>query len=209
MIERVGLVDDRTVTFVTEYPFGAFEPTMAHVSAAILNPATIAAHGRELGYSDVATSGTGPYRVVWGARISNWCWSGMTTTGATRGSWRGSSTDPFRTPPRESSPSRQARQTSSRTCLRRTSHGCPQTPEVAVLRKVSIGARGFRFHMKRPPFTDARVRQAISYAIDRQSIVDHLFPGQAVVSTGALTPIMRGYADLGRSRTTQIEPESS
>jgi peptide/nickel transport system substrate-binding protein len=70
-------------------------------------------------------------------------------------------------------------------------------PEIEVLRTVSIGARGFRFHMKREPFTDPRVRQAISAAIDRRAIVENLFPGQAKPSTGALTPIMRGYANLG------------
>ncbi|MFN8061426.1 MAG: ABC transporter substrate-binding protein [Vicinamibacterales bacterium] len=37
-IERVDVVDDRTVRIVTKHFFGAFEPTMAHVSAAIVEP---------------------------------------------------------------------------------------------------------------------------------------------------------------------------
>ena len=63
-IERVDVVDDRTVRIVTKYPFGAFEPTMAHVSAAIVSPATAAQFGKAFGKSAEATAGTGPYRVA-------------------------------------------------------------------------------------------------------------------------------------------------
>jgi peptide/nickel transport system substrate-binding protein len=49
-IERVDVVDDFTVNVVTRYPFGAFEPMMAHVSAAIRSPAK-------------DESGTGPYKL--------------------------------------------------------------------------------------------------------------------------------------------------
>ena len=62
---------------------------------------------------------------------------------------------------------------------------------------LSIGAQQFRFHCKREPFTDPRVRQAIAYAIDRRAIIDNLMPGMVEPSTGPLTPRMRGRADLG------------
>ena len=38
MIDRVEAVDPLTVRIVTKYPFGAFEPTIAHVSSAIVSP---------------------------------------------------------------------------------------------------------------------------------------------------------------------------
>jgi ABC-type transport system substrate-binding protein len=47
------------------------------------------------------------------------------------------------------------------------------------------------------PYDDVRVRQAISYAIDRRAIVENLVSSFARPSTSALTPIMRGYANLG------------
>jgi len=37
MIDRVEVVDPLTVRIVTKYPFGAFEPTIAHVSSAIVS----------------------------------------------------------------------------------------------------------------------------------------------------------------------------
>jgi peptide/nickel transport system substrate-binding protein len=70
-------------------------------------------------------------------------------------------------------------------------------PEVVVAKTVSIGAQQFRFHCRRKPFTDPKVRQAISYAVDRRSIVENLMAGMAEPSTGPLTPRMRGRADLG------------
>lgn len=63
-IDRVEVVDDDTIRIVTKYPFGAFEPMMAHVSAAIVSPKIAAAEGRKFGYSAEATSGTGPYKVA-------------------------------------------------------------------------------------------------------------------------------------------------
>ena len=64
MIDRVEVVDPLTVRFVTKFPFGAFEPTLAHVSSAIVSPAVAAAHGKAFGTPTAAVSGTGPYRVA-------------------------------------------------------------------------------------------------------------------------------------------------
>ena len=64
MIDRVEVVDPLTVRFVTKFPFGAFEPTLAHVSSAIVSPAVAAAHGKAFGTTTAAVSGTGPYRLA-------------------------------------------------------------------------------------------------------------------------------------------------
>jgi ABC-type transport system substrate-binding protein len=69
--------------------------------------------------------------------------------------------------------------------------------DLAITRKVSNGAQQFRFHCQRKPFDDPRVRQAISFAVDRRPIVENLLAGLAIPSTGPLTPIMRGRANLG------------
>jgi peptide/nickel transport system substrate-binding protein len=43
------------------------------------------------------------------------------------------------------------------------------------------------------PTEDARVRQALNYAVDRQAIIDALFDGFASLSTGYVTPGNLGY----------------
>lgn len=51
-------------------------------------------------------------------------------------------------------------------------------------------------NMQRDPFKDVRVRQAIAHAIDRQSIVDYIFLGQAKVADSPLNPNVFGYLDV-------------
>ncbi|HEX6966343.1 MAG TPA: ABC transporter substrate-binding protein [Gemmatimonadaceae bacterium] len=50
----------------------------------------------------------------------------------------------------------------------------------------------------RGPLTDARVRQAINYAVDVKTIVDHLFGGRGRVAAGVIPPSLDG-ADTTRT----------
>ncbi|MDP6373684.1 MAG: ABC transporter substrate-binding protein [Vicinamibacterales bacterium] len=197
MIDHVEVIDDYTVNIVTAYPFGAFEPTMAHVSAAILSPAAAATHGGEFGRSAEATSGTGPYRVV------RWTKDLEIVLERFDDYWG-------EAPPLRRVEYRPIPEAASRVIALEAGDvdvitHIPPTDLVRleaeaaidVHKVVSIGAQQFRFNHARPPFDDPRVVQAISYAIDRRAIVENLMPGLAEVSTGALTPIMRGYAELG------------
>ncbi|MBO0587906.1 ABC transporter substrate-binding protein [Sporosarcina sp. E16_8] len=47
----------------------------------------------------------------------------------------------------------------------------------------------------RPPFDKKEVRQAINYAIDKQSIVDSFFEGRADVAKNPMPPSISGYND--------------
>jgi ABC-type transport system substrate-binding protein len=45
------------------------------------------------------------------------------------------------------------------------------------------------------PFTNRSVRQAINYAIDKESIVENLYKGTAIVAKNGMPPFMLGYND--------------
>jgi ABC-type oligopeptide transport system substrate-binding subunit len=49
------------------------------------------------------------------------------------------------------------------------------------------------FNNEDPPFSDPLVRQAFSYALDKERLVDGLFMGDALVAEGPLPPGMPGY----------------
>jgi peptide/nickel transport system substrate-binding protein len=183
-IERIDVVDDFTVNVVTRYPFGAFEPMMAHVSAAIRSPAT-------------DDSGTGPYKLrswrkdlelvlernedYWGekGKLETIVYRPIPEAASRVIALESGDVDVItQIPPAD---------------LRRLE----TDSEIVVNKTLSIGAQQFRFHCRRKPFTDPRVRQALSYAIDRRSILENLMPGMAEPSTGPLTPRIRGRAELG------------
>ena len=75
------------------------------------------------------------------------------------------------------------------------------TPEVVDLMKKEhpqqlrqepyLGTAFYRFNTKRKPLDDARVRQALSFAVDRQAICDHVFRGYRPAY--AMTPPMGNY----------------
>jgi peptide/nickel transport system substrate-binding protein len=196
-IDRVEVVDDDTVRVITKYPFGAFEPMMAHVSAAIVSPKVASEQGKKFGYSAEATSGTGPYRVAswrkdlelvlernddyWGAKgsLDSIVYRPIPEAASRVIALESGDVDVItQVPPADLS-------------------RIEKDPDLRVVKTLSIGAQQFRFHCRRAPYTDPRVRQAVSYAVDRRTILENLVPGMAEPSTGPLTPRIRGRADLG------------
>lgn len=69
-------------------------------------------------------------------------------------------------------------------------------PKVKFM-KAQYGTSPFNtwFNLKRPPLDDLRVRQALRYAIDSESIAKDLFGGLAQVINSYLPPFMFGYTD--------------
>jgi peptide/nickel transport system substrate-binding protein len=74
-----------------------------------------------------------------------------------------------------------------------------KSPEVVINRKgggEAIGPLGWlAFNLKKKPFDDVRVRQAIAYAIDREFIVKQLHKGLTQVATGPIAPSSPFYSD--------------
>jgi peptide/nickel transport system substrate-binding protein len=48
----------------------------------------------------------------------------------------------------------------------------------------------------RPPYEDKKVRQAVSFAINREEFVQQIFFGEAIVAHGPISPPMTDYYDL-------------
>lgn len=197
MIDRVEAVDPSTVRIVTKYPFGAFEPTIAHVSAAIVSPAVARAHGKAFGSAADAVSGTGPYRVV------SWKKDQEIVLERFDGYWgtKGATRRIVYRPIPEAAARVLALESGDVDVISRIPAAdiprLEQRSDVEVHKLPGVGAQQFRFNVAKKPFTDRRVRQAISYAINRPAIVKNLVASFAVPSTSALTSIMRGYTNLG------------
>lgn len=62
-------------------------------------------------------------------------------------------------------------------------------PELDVVQKPGTSWYYLGVNQNEPPLDDKRVRQAISYAINRQEIIDTIFHGAMEVATGPIVPI--------------------
>ena len=197
MIERIDAVDELTVRIVTKFPFGAFEPTMAHVSAAIVSPAVAERFGKDFGLGADRASGTGPYR------IASWKKDQEIVLERNDDYWGEKGRTPrivYRPIPEAASRVLALEAGDVDVVTRIPSADIARLekePGIRVTKIPGVGMQQFRFNVTRKPFGDPRIRQAISYAIDRRAIVDNLVSSFARPSTSALTPIMRGYANLG------------
>jgi len=83
---------------------------------------------------------------------------------------------------------------------------------VNLMRRLSLGTDYVWMNAQRPYLEDARVRQAINYAIDTQAIINTVFMGAGAVVHGPVAPIVWGYqsqepfnVDLDRARELLAE----
>lgn len=60
---------------------------------------------------------------------------------------------------------------------------------------LSLAYEWIGYNLRRPPFDDKRVRQALTHAIDRQEIVDTILDGQAEVAHAPMSPLSWAYSD--------------
>jgi ABC-type transport system substrate-binding protein len=56
------------------------------------------------------------------------------------------------------------------------------------------------------PFSDVRVREALSYAIDKESIVKNIYQGRALVASNMVAPLTTGYVKV---KGYSYEPEKA
>jgi len=82
--------------------------------------------------------------------------------------------------------------------------------QVTLQRRANPGVVfGLAFNNSRPALKDARVRQAIGFAIDRKQIADTVFPTGTQPATSVLAHTTPDYADLSSDLTTDAAKAKS
>jgi ABC-type transport system substrate-binding protein len=64
-----------------------------------------------------------------------------------------------------------------------------------MLQWTELGTYYLEYNLQKKPFDNVKVRQAISYATDRQGLVDKVLAGQGQVATSLVPPGMPGHVD--------------
>ena len=191
IIEEMRTPDEYTIVFRTKTPFGPFLNYMAHGGAGIVSKAAVDKWGKDYLVHPV---GTGPYKLeefVVGQRAvlvrNDEHWKGkpcfdkiifktIPEDGARAAALETGELDVMIPVPVNS------------VARLRELKGLVITPK-PVITMVYIG-----FNLSKEPFTDLKVRQAFSMAIDRKNMVDKILDGFATVADSPMGKGTFGYA---------------
>lgn len=183
-IKTIDVVDDYTVVFHLKQPFAPLLSNFATPAGLIVSPTAVAKYGKDFGRHPV---GTGAFH------FSEWQSNQRVVVSANDNYWDGKpaiNTVVFR--PITDSNTRVAEMLSG---------GIDAMPEVPPDTAKLFEQKRDRFRLyqtngphvwyvmlntKIAPFNDVRVRQAVNYAINKQSLVDNILQGSADVATGPI-----------------------
>ncbi len=193
VVQGAEAVDDATIRVTLKQPFAAFLFIMAHSAGAIVSPAAHQKWGKDLA---LHPSGTGPFKFL------EWVKGDHVTLERNDAYWGGK-------PHLDRVVIKTVREDQARV-LMLESGGADlivniPTEEIPRLKKdqrftveSSPTARALFivFNVKKKPFDDVRVRQALNYAVNREAIVKDLFQNNAQIIPGHVSPLQNGYAAL-------------
>jgi glutathione transport system substrate-binding protein len=194
MIARTEAVNPTTVKFTLKTPFGAFVPTIAHPAGCMLSPAAIKQYGKDISRHPV---GTGPFTFV--------SWSADTLKGVRNEKyWKPG------LPKLTSVTFRSVPENGARIAMLQTGEAqfiYPMPPEmiklvqgnkqIAIIDAPSIIARYAAMNVLKKPFDDARVRQALNYAVDKTAFAKIVWSGYEDPLTSPIPPKLAFYEKQG------------
>jgi len=184
-IDSVEAKNDRTVVFTLNEPYAPFLSNLAYPTGLIVSPTAIEQHGKDFGRNP---SGTGPFR------FAEWESNAKVVAVRNDDYWDGA-------PSLEAVVFRPITDANTRVA-EMLSGGIDLMVEVPPDNVATFaGDAAYAVHeqagphvwflilnAKEGPFADKRVRQAVNYAIDKQSLVENVLQGTAQVAAGPTPP---------------------
>lgn len=198
-IESVAATSDYEVVIKTKQPQGSFETDMASPNLGILSEETVASIGSDFGTAVSTINGTGPYKVT------SWSIGEEMVLEAFDNYYGGEAktkTITFKVISEQNSREIGLENGEfdiasgiSPDAVQRYQDG--DAAGVTVSISEGNGMHLFQFNVSKI-LSDVRLRQAISYGIDREAIVSALFAANGETpATAPVTPSVAGYSDLG------------
>ena len=78
-------------------------------------------------------------------------------------------------------------------------------PDLAAMEKTSVSVEYLAMNCEKEPFTDPLVRQAVNYAIDKQSIIDVVMEGRGTQANSVININIPGYSEEVESYPHDVE----
>src|SRR5437660_4479372 len=195
VVQGAEVIDDSTVRVILKQPFGAFLFIMAHSAGAIVSPAAHQKWGKDLALHPV---GTGPFKFV------EWMKGDRVTMERNDGYWGGA-------PNLDRVLVKTVREDQARVLSLEAGDAdlivnipteeiprLKKDPRITVQPSPTARALFIAINVKKKPFDDVRVRQALNYAVNRDAIVKELFKNKAQVVASHGSQLQYGYAQHAR-----------
>ena len=192
-INGVEVLDDYTVKVTTEKPMAAILNNLAHTTIAILSEKATKEAGDKFGQNPV---GSGPYKFV------SWQSGDRVTLEAFPEYWQGEA-------PIKNVVFRNIVEETNRTIGLETGeldiiydiqgmdkNKLKDDDRFVVIEGPQVSMTYLGFNMKKAPYDNPKVREAISYAIDQKPIIDTVFLGAGEAANSIIGPNVWGYADV-------------
>jgi peptide/nickel transport system substrate-binding protein len=191
-VDKLEVVDDYTFKFTLKEPFAPFINHLAMHPAAMVSPAAIEKYGADISNNPV---GTGPFK------FASWTPGVEVVLEKNPDYWRGAPhldkiiyrpiiEDQSRLTEMESGginfivnipPDDLAR--------------LKDDDRFTVVEQPGMHTWWVAFNQSKPPFDNTLVRQAMNYAVNKQSIVDNLLKGTGTLAVNPLPPVVWSYTD--------------
>ncbi len=192
MVKEAVVVDENTVKIILTEPFAPFLGNIAMHSAAIVSPEAVKQYGKDISQNPV---GTGPFKFVsWDPGIE-------VILEKNDDYWRGA-------PEIERLIFRPIVEDQTRLAeleagsidfivgiLPDDLQRLQDNTDLQILEQPGMHTWYLALNCQQPPFDDARVRQAVNYAIDKEAIVDNILKGTGVLAKNILPPVIWSYTD--------------
>ena len=192
-INGVEVLDDYTVKVTTEKPMAAILNNLAHTTIAILSEKATKEAGDKFGQNPI---GTGPYKFV------SWQSGDRVTLEAFPEYWQGEA-------PVKNVVFRNIVEETNRTIGLETGeldiiydiqgmdkNKLKDDDRFVVIEGPQVSMTYLGFNMKKAPYDNPKVREAISYAIDQKPIIDTVFLGAGEAGNSIIGPNVWGYYDV-------------
>ena len=192
-INGVEVLDDYTVKVTTEKPMAAILNNLAHTTIAILSEKATKEAGDKFGQNPV---GSGPYKFV------SWQSGDRVTLEAFPEYWQGEA-------PVKNVVFRNIVEETNRTIGLETGeldiiydiqgmdkNKLKDDDRFVVIEGPQVSMTYLGFNMKKAPYDNPKVREAISYAIDQKPIIDTVFLGAGEAGNSIIGPNVWGYYDV-------------
>lgn len=197
-IKKCSFVDDYTIEFYTEKPSPSMLANLCHRANLILDADYIEKYGKNLGLTAESCNGTGPYKLI------KWDMNQQMVFESFEYYFEGEAPSKkfiiriipdasYRAIALENGEVDIADGVSSEDILK-----LMEIDGISVNFYPGMGLHGFQFNCAHEYLSDTKLRQAVSYAIDREAIIEKLYaPFGEYCATAPLSEVVWGYYDFG------------